>query len=249
MKTSLTPGFRSVALIALGALVGPMAACTTQWGPTYTAYSIQIPDQQNPAYRVTCGGLFEGAKTCSEVATRICNEKNAVPLEFVDELRSSEATSNPREITFMCAPQAVQKPVSPPPPVAQPKANSQQPPAAAPRQTLLQGDANFATDSAALTPMAKRVLDQFLLANQSIKFQRVTMTGYTDSTGSDSHNQKLSEARSVAAMQYLREHGLRADQFAAEGRGAQNPVASNATAEGRAKNRRVEVQIVTKQSG
>ncbi|MFL9932335.1 OmpA family protein [Paraburkholderia sp. RL18-103-BIB-C] len=246
MKASLTPSFRSVALITLGALVGPMAACTTQWGPTYTAHSIQIPNQQNPAYQVTCGGLVEGEKTCSEVATRICNEKNAAPVEFVDELRSSEATRNPREMTFMCTPQVVQKPV-PPSQVAQ--ENLQQPPAAPLRQTLLQSDANFATDSATLTPMAKRGLDQFLLANQSVEFRRVATTGYTDSTGSDSHNQNLSKARSVATMQYLREHGLRADEFAAEGRGAQDPVESNATAEGRAKNRRVEVQIVTKLSG
>jgi outer membrane protein OmpA-like peptidoglycan-associated protein len=97
--------------------------------------------------------------------------------------------------------------------------------------------------------MATRALGRSLLATQSVEFQRVTTTGYTDSTGSDSHNQNLSKARSVATMQYLREHGLRADEFAAEGRGARDPVASNATAEGRAKNRRVEVQIVTKQSG
>ncbi|EDZ99458.1 OmpA/MotB domain protein [Burkholderia sp. H160] len=109
---------------------------------------------------------------------------------------------------------------------------------------LLQGDANFATDSAILSSAAKASLDQFLRVNEGINFRRVTIIGYTDSTGSRGHNQKLSEARAQSVLRYLRDHGLIAQSFVAEGAAADDPVASNATAEGRALNRRVEVRVV-----
>lgn len=239
MKVFSQSGIR---LIAFGAMAGLMAACTTQSGPTYSAYSIQKPNQQNPTYRVTCNGLLESRDTCLAVADRICHDASAIQVENVDRLRSDKSARNPREITFTCGSPVVRQPVLTPAPVALPlpKPNPSSVPA---RQTLLQGDANFATDSAVLMPAAKLSLDQFLRANQNANIQRITIIGYTDSAGPASHNQKLSEARAGAAMQYLRGHGLRANEYSAEGRGAQQAVASNATAEGRAKNRRVEVQI------
>jgi len=67
--------------------------------------------------------------------------------------------------------------------------------------------------------------------------------GYTDATGSDAHNQALSKRRADAVAGYLREHGLKADAFAATGHGETNPAASNDTVEGRARNRRVEISL------
>jgi outer membrane protein OmpA-like peptidoglycan-associated protein len=248
MKVSLISYVR---LVALGAIACLTAACTTQSGPTYSAYSIQRPQPHNPAYRVTCGGLFESANTCSAVAARICHDANAVQIENVDGLRSEKSARNPREIIFTCGSPAAEESTLTPAPVVLPLANPQslsQPSSLSTHQTLLQGDANFTTDSAVLMPAAKLRLDQFLRANQNASFQRITIIGYTDSTGTPLRNQNLSEARAASAMQYLREHGLRANDYFAEGRGSQDPVASNSTAEGRAKNRRVEVQIVTTQS-
>ena len=71
------------------------------------------------------------------------------------------------------------------------------------------------------------------------------MAGYTDSTGSAAGNLQLSRRRAESVMQYLKSQGLRSQNFAAQGFGAANPVATNATAAGRAKNRRVEVRVST----
>jgi OmpA-OmpF porin, OOP family len=116
-----------------------------------------------------------------------------------------------------------------------------------PRQINLSGDANFATDSASLTPKATATLDQFIEAGQNVTFRSVTVAGYTDSTGSASHNQHLSERRAQSVLSYLKSHGLRSQSYAAQGFGASNPVASNATTAGRAQNRRVEVRVSTQQ--
>ncbi|MGF6803359.1 autotransporter adhesin [Paraburkholderia youngii] len=136
-------------------------------------------------------------------------------------------------------PAPVPQPPSQPKPEPRPQPQSQER-----RQVLLQGDANFATDSAVLSSAAKASLDNFLRVNEGINFRRVTIIGYTDSTGTRAHNQKLSEARAQSVLQYLRNRGLMAQSFVAEGAAADDPVASNATAEGRALNRRVEVRVV-----
>jgi outer membrane protein OmpA-like peptidoglycan-associated protein len=109
---------------------------------------------------------------------------------------------------------------------------------------LLQGNASFATNSATLSPAAKASLDRFLSANQGVSLRRLTVMGYTDSTGSEAHNLKLSQARAESVAQYLRDGGLQAGQFVAQGLGSADPVASNATAEGRAQNRRVEARVL-----
>jgi OmpA-OmpF porin, OOP family len=111
------------------------------------------------------------------------------------------------------------------------------------RKVTLQGDANFATGSAALTPAATTNLDRFIDANRGIRIDRLAIAGYTDSTGSATLNQHLSAARAQAVQGYLTSHGVRAATADVKGLGSASPVASNATAEGRAKNRRVEIQV------
>jgi outer membrane protein OmpA-like peptidoglycan-associated protein len=71
----------------------------------------------------------------------------------------------------------------------------------------------------------------------------VIVEGYTDSTGSDAANMKLSMKRASAVRDYLIRQGLPADQIKAKGYGKERPIASNATPEGRAQNRRVEIVI------
>ncbi len=107
----------------------------------------------------------------------------------------------------------------------------------------LTGDAYFATDSAVLTSAATAALDKLLNQQGDRHFARVEVDGYTDATGSDAHNQALSKRRADAVAAYLREHGLKADAFAATGHGEANPAASNDTVEGRARNRRVEISL------
>ncbi|MDE1183305.1 OmpA family protein [Paraburkholderia sp.] len=222
----------------LGALVTGFAACTTQSGPTYTLKALNMPNQQAPIYRVSCDGLFESSKSCVRVAEEICKAQPVSLLEFVDGVSDAAPKSDPRELTFFCGQRTVQKPAQPAP-APQPPVSQ----AAPQRQLMLQGNANFVTDSAQLNPTATASLDRFLSANQGARFHRVAVTGYTDSTGPEAHNRTLSQARAISVADYLREGGLQAEQFLAQAKGSDDPVASNATAEGRMSNRRVEVQV------
>ncbi|NEX22591.1 OmpA family protein [Thiorhodococcus mannitoliphagus] len=72
----------------------------------------------------------------------------------------------------------------------------------------------------------------------------IRIEGHTDSVGSDELNLDLSQQRAQAVQQALTERGVAADRIKAEGIGSARPIATNATAEGRSKNRRVEVYII-----
>ena len=80
------------------------------------------------------------------------------------------------------------------------------------------------------------------LADSSVEV--VVAVGHADAIGSATYNQRLSERRARAMVDYLREKGLPPDKIFNEGRGETQPIASNASKEGRAKNRRVEVEVV-----
>ena len=71
----------------------------------------------------------------------------------------------------------------------------------------------------------------------------VIATGHTDSVGSEAYNQRLAEARAEAVKAYLVRHGVDVKRVRAIGKGKTEPVADNATAEGRARNRRVDVSV------
>jgi outer membrane protein OmpA-like peptidoglycan-associated protein len=229
----------------LGAFVTFLAACTTQSGPTYTLHAVSVPNQQAPTYRVSCLGLFESSNSCVRVAEETCQTQPVKWLQAIDGVSDTTPKKDPREMTFMCGKPVVQQPVpqAVPQPVPQPVPQQQAEQPAPQRQLLLQGNANFATDSAALSPIAKENLDHFMRVNQGVNLRRVTVMGYTDKTGSEAHNLTLSQARAAAVVQYLRDGGLHADQFVARGLGSADPVASNATAEGRMQNRRVDVRV------
>ncbi len=100
----------------------------------------------------------------------------------------------------------------------------------------------FDSDSADLKPPMKLRLNALaaeVLADESI--QGLNIIGHTDSSGSPEYNQKLSERRAHAVADYLSSQGLSALNFSVSGNGAGSPLADNATAEGRARNRRVEI--------
>ncbi|KVT74344.1 hypothetical protein WT25_28160 [Burkholderia territorii] len=224
---------------SVGAIAMALGACTTQSGPTYDIRAVSMPGKPDNVFRVSCDGLLGSANSCARAAEEFCQGKGFTPLEMIDRVYSRAPMKDPREITFMCGK---------PQPVAQPAPQAQPQPQPAPqpvqqRQVLLQGDANFATDSAVLTSQARNDLDRFLAVNRGVQFARVAVTGFTDSTGSAAHNRTLSEARARTVVNYLRMNGLQARSFVAEGLGASDPVASNATEEGRAQNRRVEIRL------
>jgi outer membrane protein OmpA-like peptidoglycan-associated protein len=100
----------------------------------------------------------------------------------------------------------------------------------------------FATNSVRLEPASFAVLDQVaasLLANPEI---RIEIAGYTDSTGSVAGNRRLSTGRAEAVRAYLERRGVAPQRMLARGYGSANPVATNQTAEGRSRNRRVELR-------
>ena len=76
-----------------------------------------------------------------------------------------------------------------------------------------------------------------------MNFDAITVIGHTDNVGTDAANQKLSLRRANAVKQYLATHGIDAAKIKTNGRGKTSPVADNKTAQGRARNRRVEVVI------
>jgi OOP family OmpA-OmpF porin len=102
-------------------------------------------------------------------------------------------------------------------------------------------DILFDFDKAVLKEQFKSELDETKVVFDQNPDLQVTVEGHTDSTGSDAYNQKLSERRAKAVVRYLEQNvGVDPSRLSAVGYGESKPVASNDTAEGRAKNRRVE---------
>jgi OOP family OmpA-OmpF porin len=116
-------------------------------------------------------------------------------------------------------------------------------PAAAAKVTYA-ADAFFDFDKAVLKPEGKAKLDDLVSKVKGINLEVVIAVGHTDSVGGDSYNQKLSVKRSEAVKAYLVSKGIEKNRVYTEGKGEKQPVADNKTVEGRAKNRRVEIEVV-----
>lgn len=107
-------------------------------------------------------------------------------------------------------------------------------------------DVLFAVDSALLTPSSRSALDEVAAVLSEYAKTAVIVQGHTDATGSEQHNQELSERRAGAVKNYLAGRGVDVERMAALGYGEGAPVADNATAAGRARNRRVDVLLKAK---
>jgi len=105
-------------------------------------------------------------------------------------------------------------------------------------------DAFFDFDKAVLKPEGRAKLDDLVSKMQGLNLEVIIAVGHTDSVGSDSYNQRLSIRRSEAVKSYLVSKGVEKNRVYTEGKGEKQPVADNKTAEGRAKNRRVEIEVV-----
>lgn len=130
-----------------------------------------------------------------------------------------------------------------PPPVAVKPAQAEAPRAVAPeapRKLMLEG-VNFDSDSATLRPESLAILDHAAATLKEWGEAKVEVAGHTDSTHSDAYNLSLSQRRAEAVRAYLIEQGVAAERLTARGYGESSPVADNTTAEGRFKNRRVEL--------
>eukprot|EP01030_Chromulinospumella_sphaerica_P013883 gene13883-13669_t len=105
-------------------------------------------------------------------------------------------------------------------------------------------DAFFDFDKSVLKAEGKAKLDDLVSKVKDINLEVIIAVGHTDSVGSDAYNQKLSVRRSEAVKAYLVSKGIEKNRVYTEGKGEKQPVADNKTAEGRAKNRRVEIEVV-----
>lgn len=109
---------------------------------------------------------------------------------------------------------------------------------------LVMGDAVlFPLNGYTLSAAAQAALSRVAYNLQQFPNTDVTVIGYTDNTGTEELNQRLSLERAESVVTYLENHGIAASRLKAVGDGWNNPIASNATAAGRAQNRRVEIYI------
>ena len=152
------------------------------------------------------------------------------------------------------APAPVMAPPPPPPapaPAAAPAPAPMPAPVPAPvpaapvsEKVTFAADAFFDFDKSVLKPEAKAKLDDLVGKTSAVALEVIIAVGHTDSAGTDAYNQKLSVARSEAVNAYLVGKGIEKNRVYTEGKGEKQPVADNKTAEGRAKNRRVEIEVV-----
>jgi len=107
----------------------------------------------------------------------------------------------------------------------------------------LKNDILFETGSAVLSDAAKQNLINLNRVLKKYPENIIVVQGHTDSTGSAAYNQTLSEQRAKAVYDFILENGLKTSSLSYKGFGMNNPIADNSTAAGRAKNRRVELDI------
>lgn len=102
----------------------------------------------------------------------------------------------------------------------------------------------FESGSAVLARSGTQILDEMVVALHKVSGKKVKVIGHTDSSGDTTKNLALSQARAVAVKNYLISKAISVDVLSAEGLGATQPVADNATVEGRKKNRRIEFEVL-----
>ncbi|GGH65944.1 membrane protein [Comamonas phosphati] len=118
------------------------------------------------------------------------------------------------------------------------------PPVAVANKVTYSADAFFDFDKSHLKPAGKAKLDDLASKVKGINLEVVIAVGHTDSIGKDAYNQKLSVRRAEAVKAYLVSKGIEKNRVYTEGKGKTQPIADNKTAAGRAKNRRVEIEVV-----
>ena len=145
------------------------------------------------------------------------------------------------------APKAAPAPAPVAAPAPAPAAKPAPAPAPAPvaaQKVTYAADAFFDFDKSVLKPEGRAKLDDLVGKIKDINLEVIIAVGHTDSVGSDAYNQRLSVRRAEAVKAYLVSKGIERNGIYTEGKGEKQPIADNRTAEGRAKNRRVEVEVV-----
>ena len=177
-------------------------------------------------------GVFDGLDRCPDTPAGVKVNAEGCPLDtdgdgIPDYLDKCPTVPAPGTADG-CPPKAAEPK---PAPVAEPSV---------PRKLTLDG-VNFDNDSARLRPESIAILDNAAATLKEWGEVKVEVAGHTDSVNSDAYNRKLSQRRAEAVRAYLIRKGVAAERLTAKGYGEASPVADNKTAEGRFKNRRVEL--------
>ena len=149
------------------------------------------------------------------------------------------------------APPPAPAPKPAPPPEPKPRAPEPEKPKPAPEKpkpvaekVTFAADVLFDFDKAVIKPEGKSKLDDISNKAKGVNLEVVIAIGHADSVGSDAYNQRLSVRRAESVKAYLVSKGIEANRVYTEGKGEKQPVADNKTADGRAKNRRVEIEVI-----
>ena len=143
-------------------------------------------------------------------------------------------------------PKPAPAPAPEPKPVPKPEPKPEPKPAPKPvaEKVTFAADVLFDFDKSVVKPEGKSKLDDLANKVRGINLEVVIAIGHTDSIGSDAYNQALSVRRAESVKAYLVSKGIEANRVYTEGKGKKQPVADNKTREGRAKNRRVEIEVI-----
>ncbi|HSN22097.1 MAG TPA: OmpA family protein [Usitatibacter sp.] len=138
---------------------------------------------------------------------------------------------------------AAPEPAAPAAPAAPAPEPAKPAPSSVRQSVVIQADALFDFDKSVVRPDGKKAIDEALAKLQGVDLEMVIATGHTDSIGTERYNQKLSERRAAAVKAYLVSKGIPASKITTIGKGETQPVATNKTAAGRQKNRRVDIEF------
>ena len=146
------------------------------------------------------------------------------------------------------APPPAPKPAPPPAPKPAPEPEKPKPEPEKPKpvaeKVTFAADVLFDFDKAVIKPEGKSKLDDISNKVRGINLEVVIAIGHADSIGSDVYNQRLSVRRAESVKAYLVSKGIEPNRVYTEGKGEKQPVADNKTRDGRAKNRRVELEVI-----
>ena len=122
-------------------------------------------------------------------------------------------------------------------------ATSATPPAPKVERTIILDDVLFDFDKSTIKPEAAQILDRLVAFMNENKDKKAALAGFTDNIGTEAYNLKLSDRRWMSVRDYVVKKGVDGGRVSGQGFGESKPIADNKTAEGRAKNRRVEIKV------
>jgi len=249
MRTPLVLSLISAALVSVGA-VNAIAADGYFYDPSNVGAGVYKPEVKHSPDAIqvpsTTGKDINRTIGCpgKQILDKGCAiedaDKDTVE-DWTDKCPNTPAGAKVNALG--CEPEVAvvqEAPVAAPAPVVEP-APAPAPAPVADQPIMSFEDVNFDFDKATLRPTADAKIDQAVAYVLERNVEKFELRGYADSIGSEAYNVKLSQRRADAVRNAMIKKGAPADRIVAKGYGESDPIASNATKEGRAQNRRVEM--------